>query len=142
MRRKTLKKTLIISFSVLIFLFVVLCLHIYVVMKPKPASDKTIAMARIDFKQQIDQQDANKISAWLYAQKDVQHVLCNQKAGIAVFSFYPSKISADKIASDLSSALHYKAVRYKPDEKEMAKSCPAMGSSFAYKIYSIMKNAF
>ena len=110
-------------------------------MKPKPADSKTIAMARIDFKQNIQQSDADKITSWLYSQQGVQHVLCNQASKIAVFSFYPAKVSADKIASNLSSALHYKAVRYMPSKKEMMKGCPAMAtSSFSYKIYNFINN--
>ena len=111
-------------------------------MKPRPANDKTIAMARIDFKQDIKQPDADKITSWLYNQKGVEHVLCNQASKIVVFSFYPAKVSADKITSNLSSTLHYKAVRYIPDKKEMMKGCPVASSSFSYKVYDAMKKIF
>jgi len=59
---------------------------------------------------------------------------------IAVFSFYPAKISADKLVENLATTLHYKAVRYMPSEKDMMKGCPAAGSSFAYKIYNLINN--
>lgn len=140
MRRKKIKKIIIISLSSLVFLFIVLCAHIYIMMKPRPADNKTIAMARIDFRQNINQADANKISAWLYSQQGVQHVLCNQKTRIAVFSFYPAKINATTLAKNLSSSLHYNAVRYMPSQKDMAKSCPVIGSSFFYKIYTAINN--
>ena len=111
-------------------------------MKPRPADSKTIALARIDFKQDIKQSDADKITSWLYSQQGVQHVLCNQASKIAVFSFYPAKVSADKITANLSSALHYKAVRYVPSEKEMMQGCPVASSSFSYKVYDAMKKIF
>lgn len=143
-RKKTLKKAVLITLSVLFFLFAVLCVHIYVMMKPKPASPTTVALARIDFKQAINQDDANKISSWLYNQKGVQHVLCNPQSSIAVFSFYPAKANADNIAANLTTAMHYNAVRYKPSTKEMAQGCPAGygASSFSAKVYGVMKNIF
>lgn len=139
MTSRKIKKVVIISLSSLVLLFIILCVHIYIMMKPRPADDKTIAMARIDFKQDIKQADADKITSWLYSQQGVQYVLCNQKTKIAVFSFYPAKVNADKITNNLSSALHYNAVRYMPSEKEMMKGCPAANSSFTYKVYDVMK---
>lgn len=143
-RKKTLLKTVLIGLSVLFFLFAVLCVHIYIMMKPKPASPTTVALARIDFKQTINNDDANKISSWLYNQKGVQHVLCNPQSRIAVFSFYPAKVNATAIASNLSSSLHYSAVRYVPSKEEMMKGCPAGAgaSSFSAKVYNVMKNVF
>jgi uncharacterized protein YpmB len=143
MTRKKIRKTIIISLSVLTFLFIVLCIHIYVMMKPRPASAATLAMARIDFKQDINQADADKITSWLYSQQGVQHVLCNQKTDIAVFTFYPAKINADKLTSGLSSSLNYKTIRYKPSKEEMMKGCPAMaGNSFVTNVYTVMNKIF
>ena len=140
--KKKIWKTVIISFSVAVILFVVLCIHIYVMMKPKPADASTIAMARIDLHQNINKQDGDKIAAWLYNQKGVQHVLCNPQTKKVVFSFYPAQVSADNLTAALSSSLHYNAVRYKPSEKDLIKSCPAMSSSFSYSIYNFIKNTF
>ena len=140
MRKRKVRKIVIISLSSLLFLFVVLCFHIYVMMKPGKPDAKTVAIARIDFKQDINQTDANKISTWLYSQNGVQHVLCNDKTDIAVFSFYPAKVNASNLTSNLSSALNYKAVRYMPNAKDMTKGCPYAGSSFAYKVYNFMNN--
>jgi uncharacterized membrane protein YvbJ len=139
MTRKKIRKIILISLSALAFLFIILCIHIYVMMKPHPASATTLAMARIDFKQNINQADADKITAWLYSHQGVQHVLCNQKTNIAVFTFYPAKVSADKLTGSLSSSLNYKAVRYMPTEEEMMKGCPVANSSFTYKVYDVMK---
>lgn len=138
MRKKKIKKIILISFSSLLFLFIVLCVHVYIMMKPRPADSKTIAMARIDFKQNINQSDADKISSWLYSQQGVQHVLCNQKTRIAVFSYYPVKANANALVNHLASSLHYSAVRYVPSQEDMAKGCPAMGSSFFYKMYNFI----
>jgi hypothetical protein len=143
MKKRTIKKIVIISLSSLLFLFAVLCIHIYVMMKPRPASEKTIAMARIDFKQDINQADADKITSWLYSQKGVQHVLCNQQTKIAIISFYPVKVNADKLTENLASSLNLKAVRFMPSQADMMKGCPAIASSsFSYKVYTFMNRVF
>lgn len=139
---KKIRKITLISLSVTALLFIVLCVHIYVVMKPKPATASTLAMARIDFKQDINQADANKISSWLYHQYGVQRVLCNEQTNIAVFTFYPAKVSADKITSNLSSQLNYKAVRFIPSKKDMMSGCPVASNSFAFKVYDVMNKIF
>lgn len=140
---KKIKKIALISLSVFALLFIVLCVHIYVMMKPRPADATTIAMARIDFKQDINQADADKISTWLYQQKGVQHVLCNQQNKIAVFTFYPAKVSADRITRNLSSQFNYKAVRFMPSKEDMAKGCPAMANSgFVRTVYTVMNKIF
>ena len=140
MRKKKIKKTIIISLSAVLFLFVVLCAHIYIMMKPGKPTATTVALARIDFKQDINNVDANKITTWLYNQQGVQHVLCNDKTDKVVFSFYPARVSANALATDLSSSLNYKAVRYIPSEKDMSKGCPYASSSFAYKVYNFINN--
>ena len=60
--KKKIWKTIAISVSVLLVLSVVLCAHIYVMMKPEPADASTVAMARIDLKQDINKADGDKIS--------------------------------------------------------------------------------
>ena len=71
------RKTLIYTFSTLVLLIVVLLfVHIYWVYRPAPDAS-TEAMARIDIKQAITQDQANKITAWMVHQKGVDHVLVN-----------------------------------------------------------------
>lgn len=127
------------SAGVITLIIMVLCVHIYMVTKPK-ADDHTIAMARIDFKQDINQNDADKVSAWLYQQKGVDHVFINTQTETAVFTFYPIKISADRIAQDLRSTLHYKAERFMPSAKDLKSGCPVSSGSISSKIYNSIKN--
>ena len=138
MKKKTVKRIVLGTIACLFVLFAVLCVHIYMVMKPKAPDATTIAMARIDIKQHITQQDADTIASWLYRQNGVAHVLCNPQSRIAVFSFYPAKANADDIANRLAYSLPYNAKRYMPGAKELAAGCPAAGSSFTYTIYNIM----
>jgi hypothetical protein len=142
MKRRTLKKILLTSLSVFALLVVVLCVHIYIVTRPKAPTEKSRVMARIDFKQPINQDDAVKITAWLYQQKGVDHVLVNPKSEIAIFTFYPVKVNANDIVKNLTSSLNYKAERYIPTEADLAKSCPVSPNSFSYKFYKTIKQIF
>lgn len=100
-------------------------------------------MARIDIKQPVTQYDANKITAWLYQQNGVDHVLCNPKSEIVVFTFSPLKANANDIAKNFKTALNYaNATRYMPSVEELQKSCPVAATSFSYKAYKFIKNIF
>jgi len=140
MSSKKIKKFILITISALLFLVSVLAIHIYWINRPKAADANTIAMARIDIKQPIDQEDAAIISNWLYQQKAVDHVLVNPKTSIVVFTFYPLASNADKIISHFKSALPYKAERFMPTEKQMQSGCPVARTSMTYKIYTYFKN--
>lgn len=141
MNRKMIKKILVGAASVCTLLVVVLCIHIYIVTRPKPADPKALAMARIDFKQDITQDDADKITTWLYQQKGVDHVLCNAATNIAVFTFHPALVKADDIVSNFKTATDYKASRFVPSAEDMQKGCPAMATNtFSGKVYSFFRH--
>ena len=141
MTKKTFKKILAWTGSFMLLLVVVLCVHIYIVTRPQPANPYIKAMARIDIKQPIDQDDANKITTFLYQEKGIDHVLCNPKGGIVIFSFYPSKTTANQIVADLKSNMPYKGDRVLPTEQQLAGGCP-MASTTTYKFYSFIKHVF
>jgi hypothetical protein len=142
MKKNKFKKILWVSLSTVALLVTVLVVHIYIVTRPKAPDATTKIMARLDFKQGLKQDDADRITAWLYNQKGVDHVLCNQKSGIAVFTFYPVKTSADKITSDMRSELPYAVNRYMPSKEEMQSGCPVGAGSVSSKIYSSFTNLF
>lgn len=139
MNIKRITKILLACAGVVVVLTVALVIHIAVVSRPK-ADDTTVALARIDFKQNISQQDADRITSWLSQQPGVDHVLCNASTETAVFSFYPVKASADRIAADLRAQLHYNGVRYVPDQKALTSGCPVSNHSLSYKIYSLIRH--
>jgi hypothetical protein len=142
MKKKMIKRFLIGTGTVLLLLVMVLAIHIYVVTRPKAPDAHTRIMARIDIRQDITRDDADKITAWLYQQKGIDHVLCNPQSDIVVFTFFPIKTSADKIVKDFKSSLPYKAERYMPSESEMKSGCPVASTSFSYKVYSFFKHTF
>ncbi len=126
--------------SVTLVLTIVLCVHIYIVTRPGKAAEEPRVMARIDFKQDISQEDADKIAAWLYAQKGVDHVLCNAGSNIAVFTFSPKLNDANVIVADLKSATSYKAERFMPSEQEMMAGCPVAAGSITSRVYNFFKS--
>jgi hypothetical protein len=142
MKKRSIKRFLAGTGIVLLFLVMVLAVHIYIVTRPKAPDANTRIMARIDIKQDITADDASKITAWLYQQKGVDHVLCNPQSDIVVFTFFPIKTSANQIVKDFKSSLPYKAERYIPSEADMKSGCPVASTSFSYKVYSFIKHTF
>ncbi|MEO8821386.1 MAG: hypothetical protein ABI267_05910 [Ginsengibacter sp.] len=123
-------------------LTVVLVIHIYWVTRPKPISPNTIVMARIDIKNDLGQQDANKIQTWLYQQKGVNHVMVNPATRIAIFTFYPAKVSGDQIVHNFQASFNYDAKRFVPTQEEIDNGCPALPATVTKKIASFVKHTF
>ena len=135
--KKKIKKILLYSFATFLFLVVVLAVHIYLVYRPAPDKN-TRVMARIDIKQQIDQDEANKIAAWMYHQKGIDHVLVNPKTNIVIFTFYPVKTSGNQIVNNFKASFPLKAERFMPTAENLKNSCPMAASSYTYKIYKLI----
>ncbi|MDQ2864469.1 MAG: hypothetical protein M3R50_12655 [Bacteroidota bacterium] len=136
---KKLFKRILMVFGLLT---VVLAIHIYWVTRPKPVDPHTIVMARIDIKNSLNQQDADKIQTWLYQQKGVNHVLVNPTSKIAIFTFYPIQTSADQIVQRFQTSFNYEAKRHVPTKEELASSCPALPENVTQTISSYVKNNF
>ena len=142
MKKRSVKKILLISLSTFVLLAAVLAVHIYMVTRPKAPTANTKVMARLDFKQAINKEDAAKITGWLYAQNGVDRVMCNEKSRIAVFTFYPVKTNADVLTSELKNELHYSVVRYMPSQEELQSGCPVGAGSFTSKVSSSVSHLF
>ena len=141
MKKNTIKKILLRTGAVFLLLVLVLCVHIYIVTRPKAADAKTVVMARIDLKQAITQEDAARITNWMYQQKGVTHVVCNYKMDNIVFTYHPLLTNGNDIAASFRSGTDYKnAVRYIPTEKEMQGGCPVASTSLTYKVYSFFRH--
>lgn len=134
---KKLKKYFLISIAVTAGLVIVLITHIWWVTRPA-ANEQTIAMARIDIKNNLTEQDASRIATWLDQQNGVDRVLCNTKSRTVVFSFYPVKADADKIAENFANTFHWDATRYLPSEQEMAQGCPAFSGTWTDRVAAFL----
>jgi len=142
MKKRIWKRIALGTLSIFGLLVIVLCVHIYVVTRPKPMDAHTRAMARIDIRQPITQADADKITAWLYQQKGIDRVLVNPQSDIAVFTFFPVQTTANRIVGDFKASLPYKAERFIPSADAMKNGCPVASTSATYKVYSFFKHIF
>ena len=142
MRKRTIKKVVLWSTFVFLFLVAVLAVHIYVVTRPKAPDANTIVLARIDFKQPITHDDAALVTKWLYEQNGVDHATCNPGNRNAVFTFHPVKMTGEQIMKNFRSAFTYNAERYIPSADEMKGGCPVASTSAVYKIYNYIKSKF
>jgi hypothetical protein len=123
MQKRTWKRIALTVPGVFILGVIVLAIHIYTVTRPRVDASTRI-MARIDIKQDISAADADKITAWLYQQKGVDHVLVNPRSDIAIFSYAPVQNNATAIVNRFKKEMSYKADRYLPSADEMSSGCP------------------
>lgn len=129
MQKRTWKRIALVVPAVFVLGVVVLAIHIYVVTRPRVDAG-TRVMVRIDLGQDIGQADADRITAWLYRQKGVDHVLVDPRSDMAVFTFAPVSNDANRIVGDLRAQTSYRrALRYMPSKKEMQAGCP-VGAHF------------
>ena len=144
MKKRTIKRIALWGTSLFLLLVLVLAVHIYIMTRPKAPDADTRIMARIDIKQPITQEDANRITTWLYREKGVDRVLCNPANGIVVFTFAPIISNGNRIVADLQAALPYKAERFLPSEEEMERAggCPVAGNSLGYRVALFFKHHF
>ena len=136
---KKIFRRIMLVFGILTF---VLIIHIYSVTRPKPINPNKIVMARIDIKNHLNQDDANKIQTWLYQQKGVNHVMVNPATKIALFTFYPAKVSGDQIVHNFQASFNYDAKRFVPTQQELDNSCPALPPTVTEKIALFVKHTF
>ena len=139
MEKRVMKRVAGYSIAILLLLVATLVVHIYMVTRPGKADNKTVAMARLDFKQELTDADAAAVGGWLSRQPGVERYLCNTQSRIVVFSFKPSLISADKITADICSQLNYQVVRYMPSAAELKSGCPVATTSITYKAYNFFR---
>jgi hypothetical protein len=135
--KKTIKRILLYSAAIFLFLVVVLAFHIYYYYRPAPDASTKI-MARIDIKQQINQGEANKIKSWMHHQKGIDHVLVNPQTNIVIFTFYPLKTTGDQVVKSFKSNFNLKADRFMPGDEQLKSGCPMAASSFTYKVYKLV----
>lgn len=124
MKKNIIRKILIASLGIVTITAIVLGVHIYNVTRPKVATETTVSMARINFKQNITQDDVVKITRWFYQQKGADRMMCFPETRNAIITFYPVKMNANEFAKSLSTQFNINAERYMPTKEEMMQGCP------------------
>jgi hypothetical protein len=133
------KRILKVTGLVVVVLVLVLGVHIYMVTRRTPPDANTVALARIDFKEQLRAQDSDSITRWLYRQPGVLHVLCNPAGKLVVFTYAPVSADPDRIAAAMREQLPYDAHRFMPDTRALAGGCPVAQTSVTYKLLHLFK---
>ena len=124
---------------ILSVLILVLAIHIYLVTRPKAPDANTRIMARIDIKKDITSLEAAQITAWMYQQKGIDHVLCSPESAILVFTYSPLMINADKLTENFSTNFHLPVNRILATKEDMKNGCPVSTNSIGYKALSFVK---
>jgi hypothetical protein len=84
--------------------------------------------------------EAQKITAWMYLQKGIDHVMCNAAMKNVVFTFRPLHGDGNEIVSNFKSEFNFSnAVRYVPTEADLKSGCPVSPNSISYKFYSFFR---
>lgn len=142
MKKGLFKKVLAGAGITFLLAVVVLSVHIYIVTRPKAPDANTLIMARVDFKQDLNKEDAAKITAWLYQQNGVNHVLCNPAGKLVVFTYYPVKTSAEQIIGKMNQSTSYTGKRFLPTQDQLASGCPVAYNSFSYQASKFFTHLF
>lgn len=136
----TAKKIITRSLAAIAGLFVigfgVLVVHIYqVTHQPKSDYEKR-QMARIDFLEPINANQAAEIQAYTKSLPGVDHTFFNIQNGILVYSFIHDKQTSSNVFAQLTKHLPFKAKAYTVSEQDMAQGCPAIGNknTLRYKL--------
>jgi hypothetical protein len=138
MKKNTFKKILVYTLSGILLLVIVLCVHIYMVYRPKAPTAFSRVMARIDIKQPITDADAGKIKIFMAHEKGVDHYLVNPETSIVVFTFMPIKTTGNRVVDDFKANFSFKANRFVPTTNDLKSSCPVAASSYTYKVYQFI----
>lgn len=129
--------------GVCVLLVVVLAIHIYLALKPKPITPGLREMARIDVRQPLTKNDAARITDWLYREKGVDHVLVNPQTQKVIFTYFPYRNSAQQITKDFKASLPYDADQFMPTEDQMsAGGCPVAAVDFTLKVRRMLRQIF
>ena len=124
MNKKRLKKIGAIAGITFALLTVVLIVHLYKVTNKKVTDPFAIALARIDFKQNFNEQDANKFKVWFAQQPGVYKSNFTPTNLNGIIAYYPTKTDPNNLIQNFLKTFKLQAIRYMPSKKEMMQGCP------------------
>jgi len=141
MAKKKLKKIALASIFVLLGMLLLLCIHLYIVTRPKSPDINTRVMARIDFTDSLSNKQSAAVTEWLYKQQGIDHVLYNPISHILVFTFSPLYNDANRITASMQQTFStYKLTRVMPTDAEMAVGCPVASNEISAKVIHFFKS--
>jgi cell division protein FtsX len=144
MEKRKIKKIAIWSASIFIVLFVVLIIHILMVTKPVVYDNADLQLSRIDFKQDIDSLEANKIKHFVMTLPGIENVAFNDKDEILIYGYRLGQQSSDNVYKKLIEFGNYKAEKYVVSAEQLNTGCPIGKdrSSLSYRFSSYIYKCF
>lgn len=133
MRKRIWFKVGITILSLTFILLVVLIAHIYTATHKNKNDQRHRQLSRIDFKQPIDQVEADRIRNFVDALEGVDATFFNIQHGTLVYTYAEGKQSSENIFNQLIQFGHYKAERYKVTSDQVANGCPVIGNDNSLK---------
>lgn len=124
MSKKLLKKIAVIAGTILVLLTIVTVVHVYKVTHKKVTDPFAIALARIDFKQNFNKEEAAKFKMWFAEQTGIHKSDFMPETNIGVIAYYPTKADPNNLIQNFLKTFKLQANRYMPSKEEMMKGCP------------------
>jgi hypothetical protein len=123
---KLLKKITIGLLSLVVLFFATLAIHIYMVLPaPKVNSDARVRqLSRIDFNQQIDSAEAQKIQGFVANMEGIESTYFNVPDNVLVYTYTVGKQNSDVVYNKLMAFGKYNAQKYVVTTQQASTGCP------------------
>lgn len=136
-------KLFVWSGTIILVLSAVLVIHIYLVTRINKNQDERVRqLSRIDFKQNIEAEEANKIRAFVNGLDGVENSYFNLDNDVLVYSYLVGKQNSFNVYNKLIAFGNYKANRYVVSETTAKSGCPigTDKTSISYKLSAYISN--
>jgi hypothetical protein len=136
-------KLFVWSASSFLILSAILVFHIYLVTHLNKNQDERVRqLSRIDFKQNIEAEEAYNIRAFVNGLEGVENSYFNLDNDVLVYSYLVGKQNSNNVYNKLVAFGNYKAVKYIVDETTAKTGCPigADKTSISYKLSAYISN--
>lgn len=142
MKNRKIIKTVAWSVCILMVLLLTTIIHIAMVTKPYNLDNNNLQLSRIDFIQDLDSAEAQKIKSFACSLPGVKNASLNFQQKTLVVGYLNTIQTSDNLLQKIIEYGHYKAVKYCPSEQNSG--CPlGYGSdSFATKITAFVHKWF
>lgn len=133
MKKRTWLKIGIAAMSLTLTLLIVLIAHIYLVTHKNKNDQRQRQLSRIDFKQPINQTEADKIRSFVAGLEGVDATFFNIQQGTLVYTYAVGKQSSENVFNKLIQFGHYQAQRYMVTPDAASNGCPVIGNDASFK---------
>jgi len=143
MKKGKFLKIFIWTGSSFLVLSAILVFHVYMVTHINKNQDERIRqLSRIDFKQNIEAEEANKIRVFVNGLPGVENSYFNLDNDVLVYSYLVGKQNSFNVYNKLVAFGNYKAIRYVVNETNAKTGCPigTDKTSMSYKLSAYISN--